>query len=101
MLEIEAIGDGVAQGCPLHHLVAQPQTMKVFEQSLRSLGHLDSNEGDNLLEKVAQAPSAGIIFTGSMVLSCGKLEGKWIGCGTEINGSMDEIGYSSQLFMCI
>jgi hypothetical protein len=34
MLEVEAIGDGVARGCPLRCLVAQPQTMKVLERSL-------------------------------------------------------------------
>jgi hypothetical protein len=51
MLEVEAIGDGVARGPPLRHLVVQPQTMKVFEQSLQSLRHLDGNEGDDLLGK--------------------------------------------------
>jgi hypothetical protein len=34
MLEVEAIGDGMAQGHPHHRLVAQPQTTKVFERSL-------------------------------------------------------------------
>jgi hypothetical protein len=56
MLEVEAIGDGVARGRPLRHLVAQSQTMKVFERSLQSLGHLDGDEGDDLLEKAV--PSA-------------------------------------------
>jgi hypothetical protein len=41
MLEVEAIGDDVARGCPLHRLVAQPQTTKALEWSLRSLCHLD------------------------------------------------------------
>jgi hypothetical protein len=56
MLEVEAIGDGVAQGRPLGRLVAQPQTMKVFKLSLRSRDHLDSDEGDDLLGKTV--PSA-------------------------------------------
>jgi hypothetical protein len=34
MLEVEVISDGTAQGLPLHRLVAQPQTTKVFEQIL-------------------------------------------------------------------
>jgi hypothetical protein len=34
MLEVEAISDSVARGCPLRHLVAQPHTTKVFKRSL-------------------------------------------------------------------
>jgi hypothetical protein len=56
MLEVEVIGDGVAQGHPLRCLVAQPQTMKVFEWILQNLGHLEGDEGDDLLGKTV--PSA-------------------------------------------
>jgi hypothetical protein len=56
LLEVEVIGDGAAQGRPLHRLVAQKQTTKVFELILRSLGHLNSDEGDDLLRKMI--PSA-------------------------------------------
>jgi hypothetical protein len=94
MLEVEAIGDGIARGCPLHHLVAQPQTTKVFERSIRSLRYLDGDEGDDLLRKTV--PSA----TGSLPLH--RLHGfaLW-GSGREVNASIDEIGYHSWVFMCI
>jgi hypothetical protein len=92
-LEVEAIGDGVARGCPLRCLVAQPQTTKVLEWSLRSLHHLDSDEGDNLLRTMV--PSA----AGSLPLR--KLHGdaSWES-GREVNTSMVEIGYPSRC-LCV
>jgi hypothetical protein len=94
MLEVEAIGDGMARGRPLHHLVAQSQTTKVFEWSLRSLCHLDDDEGDDLLGKTI--PSA----TGSLPLR--RLHGYVLWeSGREVNASIDEIGYCSWVFMCI
>jgi hypothetical protein len=71
MLEVETVGDGAAH--PLYRLIAQPQTTKVFEWS--SLSHLDGDEGDDLLEKTVPGVAA-ILFAGSMVLRCGKVEGK-------------------------
>jgi hypothetical protein len=56
LLEVEAIGDGAARDLPLCRLFAQPQTTKVYERILRSLDHLDGNEGDDLLMKTV--PSA-------------------------------------------
>jgi hypothetical protein len=94
MLEVEAIDDDMARGHPLYHLVAQPQTMKVFEKSLRSLHHFDGDEGDDLLRKTV--PSA----TGSLPLC--RLHGYALWeSGREVNASIDEIGYRSQVFMCI
>jgi hypothetical protein len=74
------IGDGAARGHPLCWLVAQPQTMKVFEWILRSLDHLDSDEGDDLLGKMA--PWCCVV-------------GKWKGR----NASVDEMGSPFRLFM--
>jgi hypothetical protein len=71
MLEVETVGDGAAR--PLCRLIAQPRTTKVFEWS--SLSHLDGDEGDDLLEKTVPGVAA-ILFAGSMVLRCGKVEGK-------------------------
>jgi hypothetical protein len=50
--------------------------MKVFESSLLSPDHLDSDEGDDLIRKTAKMPLATILFAGSMVLHCGKVEGR-------------------------
>jgi hypothetical protein len=94
MLEVEAIGDDVAWGCPLRRLVAQPQTTKVFEWSLRCLCHLDGDEGDDLLGKTV--PSA----TGIHPLRRLHGDALWES-GREVNTSMNEIGYPSQVFMCI
>jgi hypothetical protein len=58
MLEVEAIGDDMARCRPLRHLVAQLQTMKVFERILQSLGHLDGDDGDNLLRKTVPSAAA-------------------------------------------
>jgi hypothetical protein len=43
----------------------------------------------------SQAPSEAILFTGSMVLCCGKVEGMWKGR----NACVDEKGSPSQVFM--
>jgi hypothetical protein len=93
MLEVEAIGNGVARGCPLHRLVAQPRTTKVFERSLRSLRHLDDDEGDDLLGKMV--PSA----TG--ILPVRRLHGDALWeSGRGVNASKDEIGYPSHC-LCV
>jgi hypothetical protein len=43
----------------------------------------------------SQAPSEAILFAGSMVLCCGKMEEMWKGR----NASVDEKGSPSQVFM--
>jgi hypothetical protein len=94
MLKVEAIGDGTARGHPLHRLVAQPRTMKVFERSLQSLSHLDGDEGDDLLGMTVRSA------TGSHPLR--KLHGAALSeSGREGNASVDELGSPSQVFMCI
>jgi hypothetical protein len=85
MLKVEAIGDGVSRGRPLHCLVASPQTMKVFEQSLRSLDHLDGDEGDDLLKRTV--PNATCIHPphrlhGAALWESGS-EGEWKWKGRE------------------
>jgi hypothetical protein len=94
MLEVEAIADDMAGGRPLRRLVAQPQITKVFEQSLRSLSHLDGDEGDDLLEKTV--PST----VGNHPLR--RLHGAVLWeSGREGNASVDELGSPSRVFMCI
>jgi hypothetical protein len=43
----------------------------------------------------SQAPLVAILLTGSMVLHCGKVEGKWKGR----NATVDEMRSPSQVFM--
>jgi hypothetical protein len=93
MLEVEAIGDGVAQGLPLRHLLAHPQSTKLFEQSHRSLCHLDGNEGDDLLGKTV--PSA----AGSLPLRRLRGDALWES-RREVNANMDKIGYPSRC-LCV
>jgi hypothetical protein len=85
MLEVEAIGDDAARGCPLRHLVAQPQTTKVFERILRSLGHLDGEEGDDLLRKTVPSATGSHslcrLHGGALWESGREVEGKECKCG--------------------
>jgi hypothetical protein len=94
MLEVKAIGDDVARGRPLCRLVAQPQTTKVFEQSLQSLCHLDADEGDDLLGQ--SVPSAADNLPLPRLHGYALLE-----TGREVNASIDEIGNHSRMFMYI
>jgi hypothetical protein len=94
MLEVEAIIDVAARGCPLHRLVAQLQIAKVFEWSLRSLGHLDGDEGDDLLRKTV--PSAVGYHPLRMLHGAALWES-----GREGNASVNELGSPSRVFMCI
>jgi hypothetical protein len=73
---------------------SEPQITKVFERSLRSLGHLDGDEGDDLLGKTV--PSA----IDSHPLH--RLHGAALWeSGREGNASLDELGSPSRVFMCI
>jgi hypothetical protein len=92
MLEVEAIGDGVARGRPLRRIVTQPRTTKVFEWSLRSLGHLDGDEGDDLLGKTVPSTA------GSHPLHMLHGVALWES-GREGNASMDEIGSPFQMLI--
>jgi hypothetical protein len=84
ILKVEAIGNGAAQGRSLRHFVARPLDMKVFKWSLLSLGHLDDDEGDNLIRKTV--PNA----AGSHPLRRVHGVALW-GSGRESNACMDEI----------
>jgi hypothetical protein len=94
LLEVEVVGDGEARDRPLHHLVAQPQTTKVFERCVRCLCHLDGDKGDDLLWKTV--PSATDIGPLRMLHDAWMLQS-----GMGKIAKVDVMGSLSRMLMCI